>query len=621
MKKKQSRIILAVAFIFMAIGCKRTQLDEKNTGKSYKKEGIAVNSNPSLTSTIGTNVQEFNELKDAVQEGQRMRINYWRWTNFDPTGFYIPANTTLSINVQQLAGTTLPKLIIGTYYRYMDSQQGGLPHVDPPITQLVAGTNTISSGTYGGMIWIRFTTTGTPTSKVKITFNSGHLRVPVFIKNVTTQADWNTQLTTYTSPDVLLVGDRVYQVYSRTKAQGFQPQDNSGILTTLDRVWDLENQLSGLDGSASQHNVSVHNRILITETDRPSGLAWAYYYGVYFTSPYVSSFATSKVGTIDGWAIWHEMGHEHQQDVWTWSTLGEVTNNIHALYVERTFGVSPSRLKRDNRWPTAMTYLASTDPNKDFNSTASTGINDPFIRLCMFQQLWLAFGDDFFIQIHKKARTDNPTVSTDAQKMRWFMLAACTVTGRDLTNFFNKWALKPGASVYTEIAALALPQPVVEPSTLNEDNAGLIENGANYKLISAVNNTSLLDVNSHTPVNGTLVSLWSNNSPSTLNQQWKLRKAGNGYFTLKSLTDTTKVLDVTGGVSTNGTQIQVYTSANVDAQKWTLSYVGNGYYNLSPACAPNSNLDINGGFSTNGTKVQIWSKNTGNAQKFKLVKQ
>jgi hypothetical protein len=484
MKKKQSHILLVMLVALMAFSCKKTQLDRKDTTdtkKSSIKEGTAASSNPSLTTTIGTNVQEFNEQKSAAEESKRMRINFLlRWTDFDPTGFYVPANTTFSINVEQLAGTTLPQLIIGTDYRYAYIQQGNQWNIEPPIVQLTAGTNTISSGQYGGMLWIRFTTTETPASKVKITFNNGHLRVPVFVKNVTTQADWNTQLTTYASPDVLLVGDRVYQVCSRTKAQSFQPQDNSGVLTTLDTIWDLENQLSGLDGSTPQHTVSVHNRILVTETDVPEGFAWANYYGVYFTSPSLAPAFTPQSGTINGWAIWHEMGHEHQQDVWTWSTLLEVTTNIHSLYIERTLGISPSRLQRENRWATAMTYLASTAADKDFNSTAATTINDPFIRLCMFQQLWLAYGDSFFIQLHKKARTDNPVVSTDNEKMRWFMLAACTITGKNLTNFFNKWALKAGASVYTEIANLGLPQPAIEPSTLNENPGVVFYQNSNY---------------------------------------------------------------------------------------------------------------------------------------------
>ncbi|ULT45157.1 hypothetical protein KRR40_18780 [Niabella defluvii] len=55
----------------------------------------------------------------------------------------------MTLTVQQLSGTTLPKLLIGTYSR--DTLRW-----DPRSVQLTAGSNTISSDTYGGLIWIRY---------------------------------------------------------------------------------------------------------------------------------------------------------------------------------------------------------------------------------------------------------------------------------------------------------------------------------------------------------------------------------------------------------------------------------------------------------------------------------
>lgn len=149
MKKMYTIIVLITTVMVSSISCQKATLTDQNSSTVLAPASATQGSNPDLLKTVGTNVQEFNELKDAEQEGRRMRINYWRWTDFDPTGFYIPANSTLTINVQQLAGTALPKLIIGTYYRYMTAQQGDQAHIDPPVFQLTAGVNTISSGQYG----------------------------------------------------------------------------------------------------------------------------------------------------------------------------------------------------------------------------------------------------------------------------------------------------------------------------------------------------------------------------------------------------------------------------------------------------------------------------------------
>ena len=85
----------------------------------------------------------------------------------------------------------------------------------------------------------------------------------------------------------------------------------------------------------------------------------------------------------------------------------------------------------------------------------------------MFQQLWLAYGDTFFQQLHRQAREEKPLLKDDAAKMRFFMLKACTITGHNLTGYFKKWGLQADA-VYSEIAALNLPAPSTDPSTLKD---------------------------------------------------------------------------------------------------------------------------------------------------------
>jgi hypothetical protein len=85
----------------------------------------------------------------------------------------------------------------------------------------------------------------------------------------------------------------------------------------------------------------------------------------------------------------------------------------------------------------------------------------------MFHQLWLAYGDSFYQQLHKQTREENPSLNDDAAKIRYFMLKACQISGRDLTAFFKKWGLQAD-TVYAEIAALQLRPPTTNPSTLTD---------------------------------------------------------------------------------------------------------------------------------------------------------
>lgn len=157
---------------------------------------------------------------------------------------------------------------------------------------------------------------------------------------------------------------------------------------------------------------------------------------------------------------------------------------------------------------------------------------------------------------------------------------------------------------------------------MNPANAGGgIVSGGTYKIISAVNNSSLLDVTGGGTTDGTLVELWSNNTPTSTNQEWVLTSLGSGYYKLQPANAAAMAMDVSNSGTADGTQVQIYTSNNTNAQKWLISPVANGYYTLSPACAPGSRLDVNAQGTANGTKIQIWTANNTVAQNWKLVQQ
>jgi hypothetical protein len=564
-------------------------------------------------STIGQNTQEFTEGKSGSAEINRL-VSTFTWSDFELTGFYVTPNTQLQLTVTQLAGTTLPKLLIGTYSRYDAAPK-------PEEITLKAGANNIPGNPNGGLMWVRYGTNGIPSGKVRIDFVSGHQRVPVYIKNQTT--DWAAQIDAYPSPDVVLVGDRVYQVYSRQRALSTKSQDNNYVLSKADQIMNVEDAISGLDGSAPEHQPSAVSRILMTETDIPGAYMNAHYYRTVY-GPTGSSIAFTDKISSNGWGPWHELGHMHQQKSWTWSTLGEVTVNVYSLAVQRSMGATKTRLQSDNLWSKALSWLADNSVGKDFNSSSMATIGDVnFIRLAMFQQLWLAYGDNFYIQLHKQTRTERPTVSSDADKMRYFMLKACTISGHNLSNFFRKWGFKVDESVYTEIANLNLPQPAVDPSLLTDDNKGTIPvSDGVYELVSAVNDASVLSVEQGGTADATKVVLRTNSHRNS--QRWQVVKIADNTYRIRPMNAPGLTLDVTGSGTDNGTQVIIYSEGAIgdddDNEKWKITPVGDGYYRIQPLHALVSSLDVNAANSADGTKIQIWTNNDTNAQKWKLVR-
>ncbi|SEL82027.1 Peptidase M60, enhancin and enhancin-like [Olivibacter domesticus] len=136
--------------------------------------------------------------------------------------------------------------------------------------------------------------------------------------------------------------------------------------------------------------------------------------------------------------------------------------NVYSLASERLFGLPVTRITANNSWLKLDTYLAKPIAERDYNA----GDND--LKLIMFHQLWLAFGDSYYVQLSRQTREEKPNLSNTAEKMRYFMLKTCRITQQDLTDFFQKWGFKVDESVYSEIANLNLPAPDEDLTVLRD---------------------------------------------------------------------------------------------------------------------------------------------------------
>lgn len=406
---------------------------------------------------VDTEVIEVTELISAKQEQARLVYN-WMPTDFSATGIYIPPTGTLKIKVELLAGSRAPVLLIGTYSRY------GKWTSEPKSIALKAGMNELQSPGEG-LAWIRYTTDNTPDSRAKLTFSGSFKRVPYFKSGKTTNAQWQSMLLKYSDvPDVVLEGDRCYIVASRKNAVLYSDDDQVMLVKKVSEVVDIQNDFSGLDGKTEQDKPMVHRKYLVTEHEDASLYFFAYHHRVAFIGYDVSSILqVDKV--LDGWGLWHELGHVHQQ-TWTWPSISEVSVNVYSLAVQRKFTPNSKRLSKI--WDSALSYLANNDAVKDFNTDKYFPGESVWIRLCMFEQLRLGLGESFWTNLLKKTRADKPVFANDNQKMDYFIKSACVVANKDLTAFFKKWGLNTNSVVYNEIAALNLPKPTVDMALLTD---------------------------------------------------------------------------------------------------------------------------------------------------------
>lgn len=401
---------------------------------------------------------EILETVSGAKEAERLAQNF-RASDFSTTGFYLPAFTPMEIEVTQISGNSLPTLLVGTYSRYQAKW-------DPTSHTLKTGTNTITDAS-GGIMYLRFNNDN-PSSKVKIRFITGMKPIPYFQLGKTLQADWVKMIDNITDvPDVQLVGKKTIITFSLANAKVYKNDDQEALIKKADRVIAIEDSISGLFGNDPIDQPNVH-KYLMTESDHPGYFMAATFYRTWYGTTTGGVPSILKADNLT-WGPWHELGHMHQQGAWTWSELTEVTVNIYSIAVEKAFGITPTRLTSQNEWNNTATYLASAEGVRNYNAS-STSV---WLRLCMFQQLKLAFGENFYQELHRQARRETIKPTTTDARMRWFMLKACGISGRNLSIFFQKWGMKLSSQtatdgVFAEMAALGLPSPDQDLTVLKD---------------------------------------------------------------------------------------------------------------------------------------------------------
>jgi len=448
--------LFSLAFSISVLACKKANKQADSTDNFSLKNKLT--STGPVSALVAPVTQTYTE--NVGSQAVANRLIQSNHNEMLPTGYYVAANDSIYVTVAQTSGSRLPQLVLGTPFR---------DNIRPIRTYytLQVGLNKIKADQYGGMAWVKYVSSATPAASASLSFGKGFKPVPYFKKNVTSNADWITMLDSLSNvPDVIIETSRAIVVARRDDAITYKSDDQQAVSSKIDQIIDAEDAFSGIDGSTSLHTAGAYKYLITVKDPANSGDYMAAGIGIFYVrSLTYRILQNANISGVSGWGLWHEVGHIHQQGPWTWTGLTEVTVNLYSMAAERYFGVTPSRMNRDGKWTSVDNYFSIAQANRNFNGTVANA-NDT--RLGMFYQLWLKYGDAFYITLHKQTRTEKPSLANDAAKMRYFMLKACTISGNDLSDFFKKWGLPVTQSVYNEITALALPAPAVDLTTLRD---------------------------------------------------------------------------------------------------------------------------------------------------------
>ena len=363
--------------------------------------------------------------------------------NYMPTGIYVKPNEQVTITV---SGTQKIRAIIGTHQ--YDKEWGKEIDLSP-------GSNTISSPNGGVLGLDNFQNAGT----VKVQVTQGGSPIPFFVLGKHTKEDWIAMMNNYPNAHaVQLKSERAVLTVTRDSANKYiVNQDPVPLLNKYDEMIRAQDRISGLSETDS-NPLHRPTRRIWAFVENPNAQSWGMYAGwdgAVFTTAGEAIKSTLNVNEF-GWGQMHEAGHARQQQPWTWgngSGMGEVTVNLYSLVADKkVYPNKPTRLETEGDYNRAFAYLKQT--NKEYNN-----IDDPFVKLVMLWQLHLAYGDDFYPNLHKLYREtpEDQLPKTDEDKIQTFIYNTSKIAKQNVLPFFDQWGLKATQETRQKVEALNNP--------------------------------------------------------------------------------------------------------------------------------------------------------------------
>lgn len=139
-----------------------------------------------------------------------------------------------------------------------------------------------------------------------------------------------------------------------------------------------------------------------------------------------------------------------------------------------------------------------------------------------------------------------------------------------------------------------------------------------YKITSALNNSSVMDINGASCDNGANVQIWS--SANNLAQRFLIKRYNNGdmddFYKITNI-NSCKNLDISAANPNDTANLDQWEDNGCDAQRFKIISVGNGQYAFWAKCGGKC-INVYGGGTADGTNICMYHYDNSNACKFIL---
>jgi len=355
------------------------------------------------------------------------------------TGLYAPPGEVVTVTVAPEAVAAGAVIQIGAWrdphqHAYRSRMKDAIRRypIESPLTQVASAI--------GGPIYIDMPTKPPIAPAATMTMRvSGAAAAPHFKLGVTTVDAWRDSIRSRPAPWAEFESDNLILTVPSSAVRDVERPDL--VMEHWDKV---HSAMQSLEPRTGNHWADRPYRYVADIS-----VSWGYMYCPAdgpIVIPVSAAAAMFQLENFDAqgpnnlWGHYHEMGHSHQNPLWTDGATGEVTVNIFTVYALHAVNGYPldSEVMRSNAKTAWKTYELQSKSGKKFEE-----VGGPFERLQLYSMLWNQFGFDAFRTTFERIRnlpaSERPR--TDTQERNVFLVQFSLVAGKDLSSYFDAWGI------------------------------------------------------------------------------------------------------------------------------------------------------------------------------------
>ena len=314
----------------------------------------------------------------------------------------------------------------------------------------ITTTSTHVANAFGGLIYVEIpvdAALGSFTVEIK-----NGVAAPLFVLGETDPDEWRNVIRHAPAPWAEIVGRNMAVTTDSREVRGLD--DPAAVAEVWDRMLDLSAELAAWPSAG-------RSRLERFVVDRQISLGYMHSgYPLMAHLDKQSELVDAEFLRSEGdWGLFHEVGHNHQADDWTFNGTVEVTVNLFTLYIyEFLCGVPVTTEKWDGSHQSRAELMALYDfDSPDFELWK----REPFLALIMYAQLQEAFGWDAYRQVFAtyRALPESERPKTDDEKRDQWMVRFSHQVGRNLGPFFEAWGVPTSEAARDSISDLSVWMP------------------------------------------------------------------------------------------------------------------------------------------------------------------